>query len=224
MLSARFPYITPSGVVTCPSQHGVLTGQFVDGGYVDSSGLITLADLMPSLIQELQVHNATAMSHARPGQPVTLVVPVVVYLGNSPRPVPVTSVPSLIQEPLVPLGAKSAAASELLVSDTLLQRLRGMLGNGQWLQCAPATPGCATAEAAAEKTIPDQIYFVSPHTQPRISAPLGWVLSAASRKSLDTALNQEEKQGCLQASPPALCKSQPRVGLMADLLQLIQRQ
>jgi hypothetical protein len=227
MLSARFPYITPSGVVTCPSQHGVLTGQFVDGGYVDSSGLITLADLMPSLIQTLQAHNATAVSHAQPGQPVTLVVPVVVYLGNSPRPVPVTSAPSLIQEPLVPLDAKSSAASGLLVSDTLLQRLRDMIGNGQWLQCDPATPGCAAAETAAETTILDQIYFVSPHTQPRIAAPLGWVLSTASQKSLDSALSQEESQGCLPASPPALsalCKSQPGVGLMADLLQLIKRQ
>jgi hypothetical protein len=224
MLSARFPYITPSGVVTCPSQHGALTGQFVDGGYVDSSGLITLADLMPSLIQALQVHNATAMTDTRPGQPVTLIVPVVVYLGNSPRPTPVTSVPPLIQEPFVPLDARSAAASELLVSDTLLQRLMGMIGNGQWLQCPSATSGCAAAETAAEKTIPDQIIFVSPHTQPRISAPLGWVLSEASRQSLDTALKNEESHGCLQASPPALCKSQPGVGLMADLLQLIQRQ
>ena len=49
MLSARFPFITPSGVVTSCENKGALAGQFVDGGYVDSSGLITLADLIPSL-------------------------------------------------------------------------------------------------------------------------------------------------------------------------------
>ena len=124
MLSARFPYITPSGVVTSCENKNAIAGQFVDGGYVDSSGLITLADLLPSLTAALRVHNAAALAQAAPGQPVTLVVPVVVYLGNSPRPVPVASSPSLIQEPFVPLDAKSAAATQLLVSDTLLQRIQ----------------------------------------------------------------------------------------------------
>ena len=130
MLSARFPYITPSGVVTTCDNKNAIAGQFVDGGYVDSSGLITLADLLPSLTGALGVHNAAAVAQARPGQPVTLVVPVVVYLGNSPRPVPVDSpTASLIQEPFVPLDAKSAAGNQLSVSDTLLQRILGMLGD-----------------------------------------------------------------------------------------------
>lgn len=220
MLSARFPYVTPSGVVM--GCDGRLMGQFVDGGNVDSSGLITLADLMPSLTSVLRAHNAAALAQARPGQPVTLVVPVVVYLGNSPRPVPVASAVSLVQEPFVPTDAKSAATAELGTSDTLLQRLLGLAGNGQWLQCAPALAGCAAAEAAAEKTVPDQIFFVSPRIQPQISAPLGWVLSAASKNTLNQALNVEEQPSsrCLQAKQPAQC--QPGVGRLADLLPLIQ--
>jgi hypothetical protein len=223
MLSARFPYITPSGVVTgCRDQYGKPVGQFVDGGYADSSGLMTLGDLMPGLIDAVRAHNAAALARPRPGQPVTVVVPIAVYLGNSPRPVPVTSAPVLTQEPLVPIHASSAAGAQLLVSDTLLQRIMGILGHGQWLRCVPALPGCAAAVSAGEKTIPDQIIFVSPRTEPRISAPLGWILSAASQNALNTALGEEENPAgrCLQAKPPDVC--QPGVGRMADLLQLIR--
>ena len=223
MLSARFPYITPSGVVNgCHDQQGKPVGQFVDGGYADSSGLITLADLMPTLTDTIRAHNAATLRQARPGQPVTLVVPITVYLGNSPRPVPVAHAPVLTQEPLVPLHTKSAAATQLLISDTLLQRIMGTLGNGQWLQCVPGLTGCAIAASAAEKTIPDQIIFVSPRTEPQISTPLGWILSADSKNALDTALREEEQPAsrCLQTKPPAPC--QPGVGRMADLLQLIR--
>jgi len=225
MLSARFPYITPSGVVTSCQDTNVIAGQFVDGGYVDSSGLMTVADLLPSLTAVLRVHNAAALAQAPPGQPVTLVVPVVVYLGNSPRPDPAAfTSPAPIQEPFVPLDAKSAAATELLVSDTLLQRIQGMLGASQWLPCVPGLAGCAAATSAAENTIPDQVIFVSPRTEPAISAPLGWVLSTASRNALNRALHEAEdpRLRCVQPaqSRPKACL--PGVGRLADLISLIQ--
>jgi hypothetical protein len=223
MLSARFPYITPSGVVTSCENKNAIAGQFVDGGYVDSSGLITLADLLPSLTAALRVRNAAALAQAPPGQPVTLVAPVVVYLGNSPRPDPAAFMgPSLIQEPFVPLDARSAAATQLLVSDTLLQRIQHILGTGQWLQCVPGLAGCAAATSAAEKTIPDQVIFVSPRTEPAVSAPLGWVLSAATRNTLDAAPREAEDphERCVQPAPPNACL--PGVGRLADLLLLIQ--
>lgn len=223
MLSARFPYITPSGVITSCKDKNAIAGQFVDGGYVDSSGLITLADLLPSLTAALRVHNAAAMTQAAPGQPVTLVVPVVVYLGNSPRPDPVAfNSPSLIQEPSVPLDARSAAGTQLLVSDTLLQRIRSMLGTGQWLPCLPGLAGCAAATSAAEKTIPDQVIFVSPRTEPAVSTPVGWVLSAATRNTLDAALSEAEdpRLRCAQSAEPTACLR--GIGRMADLLSLIR--
>ncbi len=223
MLSARFPYITPSGVITSCADKNAIAGQFVDGGYVDSSGLITLTDLLPSLTAALRARNAAALAQAGPGQPVTLVMPVVVYLGNSPRPDPAAFTgPSLIQEPFVPLDAQSAAATQLLVSDTLLQRIQGMLGTGQWLQCVPGLAGCAAATSAAEKTIPDQVIFVSPRTEPAVSAPLGWVLSAATRNTLDAALREAEDphQRCVQPAQPKACL--PGVGRLADLFPLIQ--
>ena len=174
MLSARFPYITPSGVITSCADKNAIAGQFVDGGYVDSSGLITLTDLLPSLTAALRARNAAAMAQAGPGQPVTLVVPVVVYMGNSPRPDPAAFMgPSLLQEPFVPLDAQSAAATQLLVSDTLLQRIQGMLGTGQWLQCVPGPAGCAAAVSAAEKTIPEP-GSSSSHRAPSQPSPRRW--------------------------------------------------
>jgi hypothetical protein len=223
MLSARFPYITPSAVVTSCENKKAIAGQFVDGGYVDSSGLITLTDLLPSLTAALRARNAAAMAQAQPGQPVTLVMPVVVYLGNSPRPDPAAFMgPSLIQEPFVPLDAQSAAAAQLLVSDTLLQRIQHLLGTGQWLQCVPGLAGCAAATSAAGNTIPDQVIFVSPRTEPTVAAPLGWVLSAATRNTLDAALREAEDphERCAQPAPPKACL--PGVGRLADLLPLIQ--
>ena len=142
-----------------------------------------------SLTSALRAHNVAALAQARPGQPVTLVVPVVVYPGNSPRPAPVASPVTLVQEPLVPSDGKSAATAELATSDTLLQRLLGLAGNGQWLQCVPALAGCAAAESAAQKTVGDQIIFVAPRIQPQISPPLGWALFAASINALNTALH-----------------------------------
>ena len=55
LLTARFPYVTPSGVVTCPGDDSAqpprppATLQIVDGGYGDNAGVGTLVDLAPPL-------------------------------------------------------------------------------------------------------------------------------------------------------------------------------
>ena len=43
-LSARFPYITPSGVIQKPD--GTYWGSVVDGGYFDNSGILTALEIM----------------------------------------------------------------------------------------------------------------------------------------------------------------------------------
>ena len=222
MLSARFPYITPSGAVANCDRKNVLAGQFVDGGYVDSSGLLTLADLIPGLTAEIRVRNASAVAQAQPGRPVTLVVPIVMYLGNSPRPDLVDSPVTPIQESVLPVDAQSAASAQRSASDTMLQRIQGMLGVDQWLQCDPAQPECGPVESVAGQAVPYQVIFVSPRTEPRISAPLGWVLSAASRDTLASELAEEEvRHGdpCMNRPHPHVCLS--GVGAMGDLVQFI---
>ncbi len=87
MLSARFTYITPSGTMNgCGQASGTFSDQLVDGGYGDASGLSTLINLAPTLMARVREFNSSAIASAVPGQPVTLVVPVTVYLGNSVQP------------------------------------------------------------------------------------------------------------------------------------------
>jgi hypothetical protein len=226
MLSARFPFVTPSGVVTgCGTQAGVPVGQFVDGGYADSSGLITLADLLPSITSELRAFNAGALARSRQsGQPATVVVPLVMYLGNSPRAVAVPEpVPPLDQEPTIPLTTKSAATGNLLVSDTLLQRIGGVIGNGQWMGCAQADAACGATVTQAQRVVGDQLYLVAPGVAPQISAPLGWVLSPASQASLQGALNREAGYRCVPGQNVAAGLCEPGVGHLGDLLALTNR-
>ena len=223
MLSARFPFVTPSGVVTgCGDEQGTPVGQFVDGGYADGSGLLTIADLIPAITSQLRAANAQALARARQsGQPATIVVPLVMYLGNSPRAAAVPApVPPLAAEPSLVLNTQSAAAANLQVSDTLLQRIGGMIGAGQWLACPQGDAACGAAVSQASQVVGDQLFLVAPGVVPQISAPLGWVLSPASQDALDKALGRETGYRCTldKNAPAGLCE--PGVGHLGDLLAL----
>jgi hypothetical protein len=97
-----------------------------------------------------------------------------------------------------------------------------MLELNQWLPCDPAGQECGAAVSAATDTRPYQVIFVSPRTEPRVSAPLGWVLSTASQDALNAALDEEKQpsSGCANVPPPHAC--QPGVGRLADLLEFIK--
>lgn len=223
MLSARFPFVTPSGVVTgCGDQQGVPVGQFVDGGYADSSGLITVADLLPAVTSQLRAFNARALAQARQsGGPATLVVPLVMYLGNSPRPAAVPApVPPLTAEPILPLNTESAAPANLAVSDTLLQRIGDMIGNGQWLACPQNDDACTAALMQTHQVVGDQLFLVAPAVVPQISAPLGWVLSPASQAALNNALSREAGYRCTLDKNALAGLCEPGVGHLGDLLAL----
>jgi hypothetical protein len=223
LLGARFPYITPSGVVNgCGPMSGTPVEQYVDGGYADSSGLSTLADLAPALMTAVRQYDTRAVTSTPAGQPITLVVPVTAYLGNSPQPEPVTgAAPASPPEPLIPLSSMAASAQSQLISSTAdLQRLAAETSTSQLFSCAPGNSRCAQAAAAAAATIPNQLILVVPRTEPRVAAPLGWVLSQASRNALDTALRHEAINAC---GPHA--NNQPYcpvgIGRLDDLLRLV---
>ena len=83
MLSARFPYVTPAGrlphdVEGCES---LPDAQLIDGGYAESSGIGTLADVAPTVTELVRRHNADV---AATGQG-TLVVPFMIYLEDETR-------------------------------------------------------------------------------------------------------------------------------------------
>jgi hypothetical protein len=223
LLSARFPFVTPSGVVNgCGSKAGTQVEQYVDGGYADSTGLATLAGLAPELMSAVRQHNASALASAPPGQPVTLVVPVTVYLGNSPQPEPIAGATAASPpQPLIPLQSGAASAqSQLSGSTALLQQLSAATSRSQWLSCAPGQSTCAQDQAAAAAAVPQQLILVVPREIPSVAAPLGWVLSPASRSALSSGVTMEASRTC-----PDPAQNQPYcpagVGRLGDLLRLL---
>ncbi len=208
MLSARFAYITPSGVVQgCHvGAHGVAPSgtqveQYIDGGYIDSSGLATLNDVAASLMAAVARYNADAVAHQRPGVPIRLVVPVVAFLPNTPipRPNPTLHVLSPAWEPLLPLPRQflNSPKAQFASQAVLMQQLAARITSSQWLPCPPRDSNCAAARQAAERAVPVNLVIVAPQQQPGLfSVPLGWVLSQASQADLNTAIAQDATHPC----------------------------
>lgn len=222
LLSARFPFVTPAGRVSACGQP---PEQYVDGGYSDSTGLSTLADLAPNLVTAIRAYNTANVTSTPPGRPVTIVVPVTVYMGNSAVPEPIPgAAPGSPPEPLIPLtsAAKSSAKTQLIGSTASMERLAGETAPSQLFSCTPATLRCTLAQKAAAARVPRHLILIAPRTYPRVAAPLGWVLSQASRNALTRALQME-------AAPRGRCgpRSASRlycpagIGRLSDLIYLI---
>jgi hypothetical protein len=195
LLSARYAYITPSGTLDgCGSSRGTFADQLVDGGYGDNTGLSTLVDLAPTVMASVRQYNDRAIASAAAGQPVTLIVPVTVYLGNSVQPA---------RRLIVPAAVTGAA---------------------QWMNCGSADVTCADARAIAGNAVPDPLVMVTPTEFPGVAAPLGWLLSQASQKALDEALRRDINGIPCGAYQPAYLTHRtyclPGVGGLADLLAL----
>ncbi|HOA26190.1 MAG TPA: hypothetical protein PKG51_01600 [Arachnia sp.] len=153
MASARFPYVTPSGVVG-PCREAAAT-QLIDGGYAEGSGLGSLIDLAPRLL-------AVAPDDGIP------VLPIVVYLdngrGSDLAPPPPGTLPELL---VPPLGLRNARGSQQ--SPTA------------WLQRAGEL-------SVGRDPLPARVFVVAQDSAPGVQAPLGWVLSAASRADMDRSI------------------------------------
>jgi hypothetical protein len=227
LISARYAYITPSGTLDgCGSSRGTFADQLVDGGYGDSTGLSTLVDLAPTEMASVRQYNERAMASAPAGQPVTLIVPVTVYLGNSVQPARTLIVPARTPEIDVPTSALSIGpATELTGTDALLQNMAAATGPAQWMTCVSADVTCADARAIASNAVPDPLMMVTPTEYPGVAAPLGWLLSEASQKALDRALRRDinDVPPCGAYQPAYLTQRLyclPGVGVLADLLAL----
>ncbi len=205
MLSARFAYITPSGDVPgCAgymrmSPASQLVEQYIDGGYLDSTGLLTLADVLPSLLPLIARHNAAELAGAGTGGAVTLTVPVVVYLGNTAivRPVSLPAPLPQAAEPAIPLHAGSSAEAQVTGRDVLLQQVAAQISPSRWLPCAASDSQCLSAVAAAGTVVRSGIVVVAPRQEPGdFAVPLGWVLSQASQQNLTSNLSADAARPC----------------------------
>jgi hypothetical protein len=187
VLSARFPYVTPSGSFVACDRTGRVS--VVDGGYVDNTGSLSTVDLFTQVRPYIDCHNdlyfhtsplpancATLLAGApAPTRPIR---PVFIHIDNgyaSVAQAPALSRPHELLLP--PLGYLNAASTI----------------NASSLQRAFTTFGCSSYVRVANRPNPD------------IQAPLGWTMSPAAQDDLDGQLAQIQPLASLTASAAQQC-------------------
>ena len=241
LLTARFPYVTPSGVVTCPERKDPqrpdttrpeATLQIVDGGYGDNAGVGTLVDLGPDLVGLIREHNDCVLQAPTEGTPTdcgggnALVVPLLVYFDNGTGSDLVSRPGGIDLEVLVPPITLLGAKGNLVSASSELQRASELLSTTQlWDQ--GLAPGDLAATVSTWRG--SSVYVISQATKPGIAAPLGWVLSDESMTEMDKALVDQD--AVCQLSVGAATKavdtcptttSKPQsVGTLTQLLDLL---
>ncbi|MFE6840136.1 hypothetical protein ACFVFI_35580 [Streptomyces sp. NPDC057705] len=178
LLSARFPYITPSGRLTgtgepCVSKDTPVS--VVDGGYVEATGSLTATDLLEALNEEIACHNRlaaggapTARCVAGAGAPRRQVQAVLVQIDNGYNAVGTASPSGRTPELVVPPKARAAV---------------GNTKDAQARQRAFKAFGC-----------PNYLRFANVRG-PGAQAPLGWVLSQSAQADLEGQLAKMRDRG-----------------------------
>lgn len=167
MLSARFPIVTPGGVIDRSAACGADAGvpgddrdrlHLVDGGYAENSGLGLIADIAPDLARIVADYNEEADVD---------VVPHLVYIQNSPgaylAPRAQESVPEL-SVPIAGFGTKAAQVTP-----------------NAWIQRAMAAFDISS----------EQVVIAAAGIEPSVTVPLGWGLSDATFDQLIAAARDQ---------------------------------
>lgn len=162
MLSARFPVVTPGGVVdlstACAGGDDHDRLHLVDGGYAENSGLGLIADLGPDLARVIDAYNAG---------PVTPVRPYLVYIQNSPGAYLAARAQESVPELAVPLAGFGTKATQVTANS--------------WIQRAMAAFDIGSA----------QVIIAAAGTEPSVTVPLGWGLSDATFDQLIAAADAQ---------------------------------
>ncbi|MFE5861675.1 hypothetical protein ACFQ77_14125 [Streptomyces virginiae] len=190
-LSARFTYVSPSGTMyRCLSDEETKLPagkkknpdliSSIDGGYLENSGIAALLELWSAVEPAVAAHNQGARKTEGKDQP--YVAPVLVFLDNhyslnAPEPA-LTPLNELVV-PLTGKRAASTAARTTTLQQAALTRFTGPL---------PGAGPEAELRVGAGPQLKVRSFLVAPHTQPQITAPLGWVLSEMSMSSMDSQM------------------------------------
>jgi hypothetical protein len=204
LLTARFPYVTPSAVIgPCPPEETAggkalpywPRTQLVDGGYIEDSGLATITDLSDDWLSLVRDHNADVLNTAGSAEP--LVVPIIVFLTNGDRAVVQPAIDSSpTSELAVPLLTFLRGRTSLTGNDALLERARAAV------EIDGFCPVTELACADLQRHFPSRVVVVDRVTQPEIGAPLGWVMSEASITSMDLEMTQSQLRTHCDANVP----------------------
>jgi hypothetical protein len=205
LLSARFPFLTPSGallrrVPAASTQEGstklpekASITYVVDGGYYENSGLLTLLEIWGALEPMVRAYNQAAGA----GSPIA---PWIVVADNHYRSDAQSSTSRRPRELAVPFFAV-ANDSKILSQSALEQMAVSSLtrpvpsfcppdNNAESTRhptfCAPDSGGAQTL--TKRRATENCLVVISPSRKPSVSAPLGWVLSQISRADLQAQL------------------------------------
>ena len=196
MLSARFPFVTPGGVIDRSAICGAGENpqgddrdrlHLVDGGYAENSGLGLIADIAPDLARLVTAYNSNADPVTGRGEG-AFVVPYVVYIQNSPGAYLASRAQETVPELSVPFAGFGTKATQV-TPNSWIQRAMASLGE----LCLPGDDVCADAVAALDDppgdatATSDRVVIAAAGTEPSVTVPLGWGLSDATFDQLVAA-------------------------------------
>jgi hypothetical protein len=177
LLSARFPYVSPSGQLYACSRQGhanAVPTAIVDGGYAENTGLGTLLDLWPKLEPLIAKHNSLTVEHlgADPVARNAFVVPILVEIDNHYAQVAAPTEPAGTIELLIPPSTRNRPDR---LDDAIMEARAAATFQGP----VPGTqvPGTLNSESG-------RFLKISPHTSPGLPAPLAWTLSRLATDDL----------------------------------------
>ena len=174
VLSARFPYVAPSGRLdrTCAPS---LTEYGVDGGYRDNSGSAAIVETWQVLRPLVRAYNAQPDS-------TSCIVPILMHVDNHYNGVPAPSAQHPPNEALVPVTTTSAIRDGW--GNAERQAEAALFSNGDAI--APSSP------------VRSQYVDVTPTAHPGLEAPLGWTLSHASQRDLEDQMAKSSAMASLR--------------------------
>jgi hypothetical protein len=186
LLSARFPYISPSGGLrscTDPRRRSFV----LDGGLIESSGAGPLVDLWTSLAPLVQQTNQDPDSGL-------CLQPRLILIDNGYSDTRLEGLPRRPPELLAPLQARSAAAGMAAAAARQAAAIAFQATLGEAAACRqpggtqPAPPATGAGSGAGSVA---QLY---PHSHPGPLAPLGWTLSSWAQADLRGQLGENASQ------------------------------
>jgi hypothetical protein len=207
LLASRFPYVTPSGVVE--DCRGLEEAQLVDGGYTDNTGLGTIVDLAPVWKNLVRAHNDKVLADGTGD----FVVPLVAYIENGTGADYSTgTAQSAAPDARVIPGQESDwAINWMQIPESVVPIVTELItANGNKAQSRPLLAEAAAAVGTStlctdsprcallrnDPRVSRRVFVIHQSTQPSVSAPLGWVLSAASQKDLADDLRLQGEESC----------------------------
>lgn len=189
LLSARFPYVSPSGALTACTTSEPERLYIADGGYLDNTGLHTLL----ALWQDLEPLVTAANTGDGPK-----IVPVAVLVENHYRAQSALQPGGRVRELTGPPNADRTA---LLRAEALEQSMAAEFDQ---------------PVAGVDSTSLQRWYVIAPSTTPDVSAPLGWSLSEASRNELDCQMPPDIRPAATENCPKRDAGTD--IGALVDML------